>query len=77
MNEDQWLRSALEQALRTRYVQKAIGGTNITLKCRKYNQKDKTIDHVASKCPSLAQNQYKKRLDTMARAVHWNLCKKY
>ena len=27
--------------------------------------------------PSLAQNQYKKRHDTVARAVHWNLCKKY
>ena len=25
----------------------------------------------------LAQNQYKKRHDTVTRAVHWNLCKKY
>ena len=29
-----------------------------------------------NECPALAQNQYKK-YDTVARAVHWNLCKKY
>ena len=28
-------------------------------------------------CPALAQNQYKKGHDTVASAVHWNLCKKY
>ena len=27
--------------------------------------------------PALAQNQYMKRHNTMARAVNWNLCKKY
>ena len=46
-------------------------------KCRKRNQKDETINHIASECPALAQNQYKKRHATMARAVHWNLSKKY
>ena len=28
-------------------------------------------------CPALAQNRYKKRHDTAARAAHCNLCKKY
>ena len=40
-------------------------------------RKMKPSNHIASECPALAQNQYKKRHDTVARAVHWNLCKKY
>ena len=39
--------------------------------------KDETINFIASECPALTQSQYKKRHDTVARAVHWNLCKKY
>ena len=35
--------AAQDQALRTRYIQRAIDGTNISPKCRKCNQKDKTI----------------------------------
>ena len=55
---------------------KIIDGTNISPKCRKCNQKDETINHIANECPGLAQNQYKKRCNTVARAVHRNLCKK-
>ena len=69
--------AAQDQALGTRYIQRAIYGTSISPKCRKCNQKDETINLIASECPTLAQNQYKKRHDTVARAVHWNLCKKY
>ena len=69
--------AAQDQALRTRYVQRAIDGTNISPKCRKCNQKDETINHITSECSAMAQTQYKKRHDTVARAVHWSLCKKY
>ena len=69
--------AAQDQALRTRCIQRAIDGTNISPKCRKCNQKDETINHITSECPALAQNQYKERHDTVARAVHWSLCKKY
>ena len=65
--------AAQYQALRTRYIKRAIDGTNISPKCGKCNQKDETINHIASECPALAQNQYKKRHDTVARAVQWNL----
>ena len=68
--------AAQDQALTTRYIQRAIDGTNISSKCRKCNEKDEAINHNASECPALAQNQHKKRHDAMARAVHWNLCKK-
>ena len=69
--------AAQDQALRTRFIQRAIDGTKIPPKCRKCNRKDETLVHIASECPALAQNQYKKRHDTVARAVPWNLCKKY
>ena len=69
--------AAQDQVLRTRYIQRAIDATNISPECRKCSQKDETIDHITSECPALAQNQYKKRRDTVARAVHWNLYKKY
>ena len=69
--------AAQDQAQRTRYIQRAIDETNIYPKCRKNNQKDKTINHIASECPVLAHNQYKKIHDTVARAVLWNLYKKY
>ena len=39
--------------------------------------RNKTINHITNECPALAQNQYKKRCDTVARFMHWNLCKKY
>ena len=67
--------AAQDLALRTRYIQRAIDGTNISPKCRKCNQKDEIINHIASECPALAQIQCKKRHYTMARAVLWNLQK--
>ena len=71
------LMAAQDQALRTRYIQCKIDGVNISPKCRKCNLKDETINHIASECSALAQNQYKKRHDTVAKALHWSLCKKY
>ena len=49
--------AAQDQALRTRYIQRAIDGTNVSLKCRKCNQKDETINHITCECPALAENQ--------------------
>ena len=39
-------------------------------------QKNETISHIVSGCPKLAQKEYKKRHDNVARAVHWDLSKK-
>ena len=66
--------AAQDQTLRTTYIQRAINRSNNCPKCKKCYQKDKTINHITSECPALAQ---KKRHDTVARALHWNLCKKY
>ena len=37
---EEMVMAAQEQALKTRYIQRAIDGTNISPKCRKCNQKD-------------------------------------
>lgn len=69
--------AAQDQALRTRYVQRMVDGNNISPICRKCNIRNETINHIASECPALAQNQYKKRHDSVAKALHWSLCKKH
>ena len=33
--------------------------------------------HLVSGCPKLAQKQYKRRHDNVARRVHWELCQKH
>ena len=36
-----------------------------------------TISHIESECSKLAQSEYKRRHDNVARMVHWKLCKKF
>ena len=50
--------------------------TNISSKWRRYNVKEKSINHTANECPTIAENRFKKN-DTEAKAQHWNLCKRY
>ena len=37
---------------------------------------EKVKAHLVSGCEKLAQREYKRRQDNVARKVHWNLCKK-
>ena len=70
--------AAQDQALRTRYIQNRIDGqATVSPMCRKCEQKIETINHIISECPALAQNEYKKRHDTVAKALHWQICKEY
>ncbi|XP_064088536.1 uncharacterized protein LOC135202955 [Macrobrachium nipponense] len=64
--------AAQDQALRTRFVQGTIDGNSISPICRKCNTKNETKNHIASECPALAENQYKKRHDSEAKALHWS-----
>ena len=42
--------------------------------CRDRNE---TVSHIISGCSKLAQKEYKKRHDNVARAIHWDLSGKY
>ena len=39
--------------------------------------KAETVWHIMSGCGKLAQTEFKKRHDVVARIVHWNMCGKF
>ena len=41
------------------------------------DDKNETISHIASKCGKLAQKEYMRRHNIVARIVQWKLCGKY
>ena len=71
------LTAAQDQALQTRKIRADIRHERISPRCRRCGEKDETINHIASECPRLAQGAYKRRHDTVARALHWSLSMKY
>ena len=68
--------AAQSQAIRTRVTSAIIDGRNINTNCRMCSNKPETINHIINECPKLAQGEYKKRHDKVARAVHWSLSKR-
>ena len=69
--------AAQEQALRTNYIKHKIDHTWEDDKCRMCGQKGETVWHITSECEKLAQGEYKRRHDNVARIIHWELCGKY
>ena len=64
--------AARDRAIRTNYVIATIDRSQDDPKCRMCKQNNETISHIVSGCPKLAQMEYKKRHDNVARAVHWD-----
>jgi hypothetical protein len=71
------LMAAQDQALKTNNRAARIMGENTSPKCRVCKEADETINHVVSECSMLAQREYKRRHDKVARTLHWCLSKKY
>jgi hypothetical protein len=69
--------AAQDQALRTNHRKAKIEKDGTDPACRICKAKEETVQHIVSSCTALAQNQYKKRHDKVATAVHWGLCKRY
>ena len=69
--------AAQEEAIRTNYVKHKIDKTAQSPLCRMCDKKSETISHIVSECEKLAQKEYKRRHDNVARIVHWKLCGKY
>ena len=55
--------AAQDQAIRKNVIKAKIDKTWGDIKCRMCNAKDETITHIKSKCPKLAQKEYKRRHD--------------
>ena len=69
--------SAQEQAIRTNYVRYHIDKSVDSASCRLCSKTGETISHIVSECSKLAQREYKRRHDNVARIVHWKLCEKF
>ena len=69
--------AAQEQALRTNYINNKIDKTSENPLCRMCGERGETVQHIICECKKLAQREYKRRHDTVAKLVHWKLCEKH
>ena len=69
--------AAQEQAIRTNYVKHNIDRTSDSPLCRMCGKKGESVQHIISGCEKLAQKEYKRRHDNVARKIHWELCVKH
>ena len=69
--------AAQEQAIRMNYVKHKIVKTAQSPLCRMCDKKSETIPYIVSECGQMAQKEYKRRHNNVARIVHWKLCGKY
>ncbi len=68
--------AAQEQAIRTNYVKHHIDKSIDNPLCRMCGKKGESVQHIISECEKLAQKEYKRRHDNVAKKIHWELCKK-
>ena len=70
--------AAQTQSLRTNAVKAKIDRSLKDSLCRMCRQKDETVNHLLGECPKLAQKEYRRRHDGVAKALHWDLvCGQY
>ena len=65
--------AAQDQAIRTNCIKATIDKSQIDAKCRICRDRNETVSHIVSVCSKLAQKEYKKRHDNVARAIHLDL----
>ena len=69
--------AAQEQAIRTNYIKFNVNKTVESPISRMCGEKGESIGHIVSECEKLAQAEYKRRHDNVARIFHWTLCGKH
>ena len=69
--------AAEEQAIRTNYVKHHIDRSIENPLCRMCGKRGESTQHIISECEKLAQKEYKRRHDNVAKRIHWELCKKH
>ena len=69
--------AAQEQAIRTNYIKYNIDKTADSPTCRLCKERGETVSHIVSECKKLAQTDYKRRHDNVAKMIHWRLCEKF
>ena len=71
------LMAAKEQAIRTNYVKHHISKSRDSTACKMCGERGETVRHILCECRKLAQKEYKRRLNNVARIVYWEICKTY
>ena len=69
--------AAQSQTLRTNAIKAEIDKSQENSLCRLCHQKNETVNHIVSECPKVSQTQYKRRHDTVAKALNWDLSRRY
>ena len=69
--------AAQEQAIRTNYVKHHIDRSIENPLCRMCGKREESVQHILSECEKLAQKEYKRRHDNVAKRIHWELSKKH
>ena len=62
--------AAQGQAIRTNYINYCIDKTSESPLCRLCGKKGESVQHITSGCKKLAQKEYKRRQDKVAKKVH-------
>ena len=68
--------AAQEQTIRTNYIKYHIDKTSDSPLCRLCGKKGESVQHITKGCEKMAQKEYKRRHDNVAKKVHWDICKK-
>ena len=67
--------AAQEQAIRTNYMKYHMIKTSDSSLCRLCGKKGGSVQHITSRCETLAHKEYKRRHDNVAKKVRWDICK--
>ena len=76
-NNNNDLCAAQEQALRSNYIKHHNDKSIDSPLCRMCGKCGESVQHIVSGCEKLAQKEYKRRHDNVAKMIHWDLCKKH
>jgi hypothetical protein len=67
--------AAQDQAISTNYCKNKILKEEVDNKCRSCKQHEETTDHLNSRCPILAKNEYLMRDDNIGGHLQYLICK--
>ena len=68
--------AAQEQPIRANYIKYHIDKTSDSPMRRLCGKKGESVQHITSGCEKLAQKEYKRRHDNVAKKFHWDIRKK-